>query len=65
MKTITDDELQLLLENINRNMKRYDDDINVKMEQSDRAELRYMRLKKNDTQAHKRVYAKFSSINED
>lgn len=65
MKTITDEELQVLLENINRNMKKYDDDINVKMEQSDRAELRYMRFKKADIQAHKRVYAKFGSVNED
>ncbi|MDO4308372.1 MAG: hypothetical protein Q4C77_16245 [Eubacteriales bacterium] len=65
MKTITDEELCVLLENINRNMKKYDDDINVKMEQSDRAELRYMRFKKADTQAHQRVYAKYGSENED
>lgn len=64
MKTITDDELQVLLENINRNMKEYDDDISVKMEHSDRAELRYMRLKKTDTSAHQTVYAEFSSVNE-
>mgnify|MGYP000684673618 CR=1 FL=1 len=65
MKTITDEELQVLLENINSNMKKYNDDINVKMEQSDRAELRYMRFKKAETQAHKRIYAKFSSVNEE
>lgn len=64
MKTITDDELQVLLENINRNMKEYDDDICVKMEHSDRAELRYMRLKKADISANQRVYAEFSSVNE-
>ena len=64
MKTITDDELQMLLENINRNMKAYDDDINIKMEQSDELELRHMRLRKRDTPAHKRVYAKFSASND-
>lgn len=64
MKTITDDELQVLLENINRNMKEYDDDICVKMEHSDRAELRYMAFKNTDASAHKRAYAEFGSANE-
>lgn len=64
MKIITDDELKVLLENINRNMKEYDDDISVKMEHSDRAELRYMRLNKADASANQRVYAEFSSVNE-
>lgn len=65
MKTITDEELQVLLENINRNMEKYNDDINVKMEQSDRAELKYMRVKQAATKAYERSYAKFGSVNED
>ena len=64
MKTITDDELQVLLENINRNMKEYDDDISVKMEHSDKAELRHMKIKKTETPVHQKEYAEFSSVSE-
>ena len=38
-RILTDEELSLLIKNINANMKKYDKDIETKMEQSDRIEL--------------------------
>ena len=38
-RILTDEELSLLIKNINANTKKYDKDIETKMEQSDRIEL--------------------------
>lgn len=65
MRIISEAELELLLDNINRNMKDYDDDISLKMEQSDKVELSYMKVKKTSKRAYTRQYAKFNIFDEE
>ncbi len=57
MKTITKDDFEILLDNINDNMKKYDRDITLRMEQSDEAELKYMGYNNMFLTEDKLVYA--------
>lgn len=52
MNLLTRDEIQILLKNINQNMKSYNDDIEKKMEQSDRIELDSMKVKRPNLRLH-------------
>lgn len=52
MNLLTRDEIQILLKNINQNMKSYNDDIAKKMEQSDRIELDSMKVKRPNLRLH-------------
>lgn len=57
---LTKDEIQILLKNINQNMKSYNDDITKKMEQSDRIELDSMKVKRPNLRLHEAFSGQFT-----